>query len=43
MKHPFPVVMGTACLIASIHLVPVAGQVSGTTAKTVHKIGRAHV
>jgi len=37
MTHRFPVVMGTACLVASIYLVPVAGQLPGTTAKTVDK------
>jgi hypothetical protein len=29
--------MGTACLVASMYLVPVAGQVSGTAAKTAQK------
>jgi hypothetical protein len=37
MKRRFLVVMGTACLIASIYRVPVVGQSPPTAAKTVVK------
>jgi hypothetical protein len=37
MKNRFLVVMGTAGLIASIHLAPVAGQGPPTAARTVEK------
>src|SRR5260370_41572940 len=39
MKNRFLAVMGTTCLIASIYLVPVAGQSPRTAAKTVEKTG----